>query len=410
MAITIAHEAPSTTPSLLTQMPAPPQQMAITSAHETPSITPSFLTQIPTPPQQMAITSAHEAPSITPSSLTLMPTPPAILAAAQPSLDAFQRSAAWQKVGVDPALLSRPTFAPQTPPPTPTHPSPLIIKNGASLLPHISMSPPLSMDNLQTRDEDAMEIDQQHPEDIAMALEDEASQPHNVCPPEPNDDFNQPNVDVPLSEHTHPVLVDLQNSLLSAAATSLPVSPIKSKISDEADNIQVLSSEDEHEDYSNSDLQTKDESMEVDDDGKLRSPGDIVEDVTSPSETTHPAPMELDNNLISTASTSPPVSPIQCIASNKADDVQGLSCDNEDSQGDTAEALMTALNDAINLNASNGSDTDGEDDDAVVCQPVLHVPRRKNNQNLTQVPPKPFEVIDLTLEKVSCRILFGPVF
>jgi hypothetical protein len=69
---------------------------------------------------------------------------PLILSVAN-SLSMIQNSDSWQKLGIEPALLTRPGFRPQTPPPTPTPPCPILhlqTTYGLSMEPpHPSLTP-----------------------------------------------------------------------------------------------------------------------------------------------------------------------------------------------------------------------------------------------------------------------------
>jgi hypothetical protein len=335
----------------------------------------------------MAIT--YETPKFTPPP-TLVPTPPSILADTQASLDAFQKSAAWQQLGINPALFRQATFAPQTPPLTPT-PLGQIINHTTSPSPNVAILPLLSMDSLQIRDEVVMEIDRdskkQYPEDIALALEGECSQSPNVGIPEPNDNSNEIWEDMPPAEPTHPVPMELEEHLTPVASTS-------HKADDE-----------DEDDSANSYMQARDEvAMEVDDDSRQQSPSKPSDDVR-PSEPAYPVLTELENDFIPAASTSPPASPIRSIASDTVDKVQELSSDNINQQGGAAEALTRMLNIAMNTNASEWPETDSEDKEEAAHKSP------KSKKKLTQLAPKlKNEVIDLTLEEVSCSILFGPAF
>lgn len=354
--------------------------------------------------QQRAMAIAHEMPKHTPPP-TLVPNSDSILADAQTSLDVIQKSTAWQQLGVEPALLTQPIFAPRTPnPPCP------IIDTSTSPSPHILTSPLLSIDNVEM-------------DNIG----------ENNCNPLP--------LDRDASSPTGRLLKGLDTHVMGVR-----LSP-------------PLPGDYMHEDGGNPSLLTRHEvAMAIDDDSEQQFPQDVAMELDSegsqpanicplerndhphthdgdvpPSEPTHPVPIELENNTLSVASISPPTSPIQSRSSNKVDDVQGLSSDDEDQQSDAVKALAKTLNKAINMNTSqHGPETDRWNNEVTIQKPpdlqknkaqgkANHEANKlssavasssKNNQDLERVPriePKyKNEVIDLTLEEVSCSILFRP--
>ena len=411
------------------------QKRAMTNTHElskpsllpapVSSIAPSVLTVVQSSVDIFQKT-AHDVPKP-----TLLPTPlpattPSAIPAIQTSLDMLQKTAAWQQLGVKPILLSQPIFTPQTPPPTPTLPGPLLVSS-TSPSPHSLTSPActplpvvIQMDNPESQESLV--------EKTIVSQDDESK----VC---------QQDVNNPLKIHSFEHTNDYNLKVASTSPPSIPMVSIGSLAHSASSQI---------------------EPMELDSSPMAQSleptvtAQDLEDKTTTATKSCVSEPMALDSSFLEEGDA------IQSRTSNKAEDMLGSLTDDDGEHYDGAINLAKVLNAATDMNASQ-DELESHRGGSEIASPKPSRPPKKKTQEEERKPHtsrpqkkktqgkedhKPYnsgataspskngkknspnnwkngqqvdhvhtvekrsknEVIDLTLEEVGCRVIFRTVF